>query len=83
MISLDIGALGSKWWYRDGLPYRVNGPAVITLAGKQCWYYDGKRHRTDGPALTYANGRVEYWINGNQVSEYEIMFLVNQVPIND
>ena len=32
------------------------------------WYQNGKFHRIDGPAIERADGSVEYWENGKQIS---------------
>lgn len=35
----------------------------------------GYRHRTNGPALIHTyDERYEYWLNGNEIDEYEFMF---------
>ena len=36
--------------------------------GPELWYRNGKYHREDGPAVIYANGNIEYWINGVQLT---------------
>ena len=75
MIELQISESGSKWWWVDSTLHRDNGPSIIKTSGYQAWYNYDKWHRTDGPARILDNGSVEYWINGNQVSEYELMFM--------
>lgn len=69
---------GTQAWYFNGTRHRTDGPAVLYPDGTQSWYYNDKRHRTDGPAVTHATGQVEYWVNGRQLSEYEMMFIINK-----
>ena len=38
MINLQIGAHGSKWWYRKTYLHRTNGPAVMWYDGYRLWY---------------------------------------------
>ena len=75
MVKLDIHYNGTKWWYRSDQRHRSNGPVIVRPDGFQCWFWDGQKHRTDGPAIKWPDGTLEYWINGKQVSEYEIMFI--------
>ena len=75
MINLDILTTGTKFWRLTGQLHRTNGPSIMWDDGYQAWHNYGKLHRTDGPAVTYSSGQVEYWINGKQLSEYEIMFM--------
>ena len=75
MIELRIRSIGVKWWIKDRLSHRVNGPAVVFLTGYRAWWYRGQLHRTDGPARILEDGQVEYWINDKHVTEYEVMFL--------
>lgn len=42
---------------------------------RKVWRKNGKIHRPDGPAVVNRDGTVEYWINGIELTEYEIMFL--------
>lgn len=77
MISLLIQIYGSKWWYKNDQIHRTNGPANIYSDGQQTWYLRHQRHRTSGPAVIYSDGTVEYWINGRELSDYELMFLHN------
>ena len=38
-----------------------------------------KLHKTTGPAVIKNNGDVEYWVNGNQISEIEFLELKKNV----
>ena len=42
MIRLEIGILGSRWWWRHGLIHRLNGPAYMDNTGYQDWLWEGK-----------------------------------------
>ena len=49
---------------------------VIQLYGHKRWYRNNnQRHRLNGPAAVYIDGSMEYWVNGKEVTEYEIMFI--------
>lgn len=58
---------GSKIWYENGLPHRLDAPAIDWADGGEEWYYGGALHRTEGPAVTFADGRKEWWANGVKV----------------
>ena len=76
MINILISEYGTKNYYQDDNRHRVIGPAVIYQNSQyRAWYKYGKWHRTDGPARILDNGLVEYWINGKELSEYELMFM--------
>ena len=75
MIELRIRQRGIKCWYKQGQYHRDTGPAITDVDGYKAWYNYGNRHRVNGPAIRRHNGSVEYWINGKQLSEYEIMFI--------
>lgn len=76
MIKLAITNMGSKWWHCNDRLHRINGPAIIRSNRSYAWYNHGKRHRLDGPAIIHkSDGHVEYWVNGNLITEYEHMFL--------
>ena len=51
---------------------------MITLKiykdGCTLWYRSIWLHRLNGPAVISKKGKVEYWIKGKPVTEYEIMF---------
>ena len=81
MIRLEIGSYGGKWWFLHNVHHRLNGPAINYRDGQKVWYVNGKCHRTTGPAVIFANGLVEYWVNGRQVTEYEHMFLNNELNV--
>jgi hypothetical protein len=49
-----------------GLPPEHSG--VVDWAGNKFHYFKGQLHRKRGPAIEYANGSVEFWLNGLRVS---------------
>lgn len=57
--------LGTKIWFQDGFPHRVDGPAIEQANGDKEWWIDGKCHKLDGPAIEYANGIKQWWIEGS------------------
>ena len=47
-----------------------DSPAEVHSNGKQVWYKNGLIHRDDGkPAVEYADGSVEFWINGSKIDK--------------
>lgn len=74
MITLKIYKDGCTLWYRSIWLHRLNGPAAIYSDGFTCWYKNGYKHRLNGPAVISKKGKVEYWIKGKPVTEYEMMF---------
>jgi hypothetical protein len=60
---------GTKFWYKEGLYHRLDGPAIEYPNGIKTWYKKGKRHRLDGPAYEDVNGTKEWWIEGKFYSE--------------
>lgn len=50
-------------YYINGLPHRVDGPAITYVDGRQEYYLNGKLHRLDGPAIIIKDLEVHY-ING-------------------
>lgn len=54
-------------WYLDGMYHRLDGPAYSDNTGFAAWWVHGRRHRTDGPALITGDGRVEYYINDEEI----------------
>jgi len=47
-------------WYKNGVPHREDGPAVIYSNGDEIWFKKGVLHRINGPALDFASGD-KYW----------------------
>lgn len=58
-------ANGAKFWYKDGVPHREDGPAVDFANGGKAWWKDGKRIREDGPAVESVRGDKE-WYRGDR-----------------
>lgn len=56
---------GTQRWFKDGVPHRVDGPAVYhPITGKSHYIQNGRPHREDGPA--YIDGECKRWfINGD------------------
>jgi hypothetical protein len=54
---------GSIVYRHNGVPHRLNGPAMILSDGTKMWFRDGKRHREDGPAIEYPDGSRHWYRN--------------------
>ena len=55
---------GVEEWYKDGMPHREDGPALIFPYGDECWMQKGANHRRKGPATIWAGGEEEWWYKG-------------------
>jgi hypothetical protein len=60
---------GTRYWYRNGLLHREDGPAVEWADGSREWWLHGELHRIDGPAIERADGTLEWWYDGEQQPE--------------
>ena len=78
--GLIIGIDGTKFWYKDDLLHKEDGPAVEYTNGAYSWYKEGKWHREDGPAVEYTNGdKLWYYEDENMKcsSQEEFVRLLN------
>ena len=83
--GLIITGIGNKFWYKDDLFHREDGPAFEGLTGEKEWYKNGSLHRIGGPALESRDGIKEWWVNGKKsrlegpavikINDYEYWFL--------
>jgi len=48
----------------NGIPHRLDGPAIMNEDGSEGWYINGLKHRFDGPAVTLADGSKYWYFNG-------------------
>jgi len=67
-----VGNLQTSPWYpsdkvykENGVPHRVDGPAIITAQG-EFWAKHGVRHRIGGPAVTYKWGD-KLWVQDGKL----------------
>ena len=56
---------GTKYWYKEGLWHREDGPAIAGIGGHKEWYKEGKCHRLDGPAVERQDGSKFWYKNDN------------------
>jgi hypothetical protein len=54
---------GCKFWHKNDMKHRLDGPAVIYENGEMHWYVNNERHRNDGPAVIGLGGFKSYWQN--------------------
>ena len=59
---------GTKYWYKNGLSHRVDGPAVEDSNRTKHWFINGLRHREDGPAIEWIDGYKQWWLNGKYIA---------------
>ncbi len=60
---------GNISYFLNGVPHRLNGPAVIHNNGATYWFKDGVMHREDGPAVEVPGYKKEWWVEGLFVKE--------------
>ena len=68
---------GLREWFENGERHNISGPAVF-----YCFVdtsYKLTFHTRLSSDLIFPDGKVEFWISGKQVTEYEFMFLTTQV----
>ena len=60
---------GNKFWYNDKGEFHREGdlPAVEFSNGTKYWVLNGCLHRENGPAVEHADGRCEWWVDGELV----------------
>ena len=58
----------SDCWCQDGKPVTKTDEHGTTR-----WYLNDKLHREDGPAAEYATGGKYWYLNGEEVTEEEVM----------
>lgn len=75
MYEIRKDSTGTKWYYKDGLLHREDGPAVLYADGSESWFMNGVLHRTGGPARDWVSGNEEWYQHGEpyQPSAHERM----------
>lgn len=58
-----------KIWQENGVPHRLDGPAVEWTNGGVEWYVHGLRHREDGPAIEHKGGYKVWFIRNHRHRE--------------
>jgi len=64
MSNPEIDKYGTKRWYVNGKPHRIDGPAVESFNGYKEWRVNGLYHRLDGPACEDVDGDKTWFVNG-------------------
>jgi hypothetical protein len=54
---------------------------VRVSADKTKWYLNGQLHREDGPAVEYTDGDKSWFLNGQRVTEAEVIKTVQQLTV--
>jgi len=64
MSTPQTDECGARRWYnRQDLLHRKDGPAVEYANGTCEWWVNGMLHRADGPAVESANGTRMWYLN--------------------
>ena len=74
---VKVNNYDDRFWYKDGVLHREDGPAVEYEDGDKAWYKNGIIHRDDGPALEYLEGIKKWYLNGEELSEEEFIKRTN------
>jgi len=65
--------------FTEGVIYNEEGPSIEYENGAVIYTdSEGKKHRTDGPAQIDPNGKVKYFVNGDEVSKAGLDHLVTR-----
>jgi hypothetical protein len=64
--GLIINEYGDKYWYKNNLLHRADGPAITYHNGAEYWFFEGKLHRVNGPAVIESNGS-QFWYYENKL----------------
>jgi|SRR5690606_16973430 len=99
MINVVECENGDKFWYKNGLLHREDGPAREYADGDKYWYLNGILHREYGPAIERLNYSKEWYknrerhredgpaieyANGNKLwYKNDILYKVNDHNINN
>lgn len=54
---------GNKYWHKNGMLHREDGPAIIIADGYKEWWINDRKHRVDGPAVIYPDGTEKWFFN--------------------
>lgn len=60
-IRVEIKLDGTRYWHKNGVLHRDDGPAEELPDGIMRWYQNGYCHRVDGPAITGPGGFKSWW----------------------
>jgi hypothetical protein len=66
---LVIDKYGIKYYYKDNLLHKEDGPAMEFANGDKCWYQNGLLHRENGPAVIWATGYKAWYKHGKRHRE--------------
>ncbi len=63
---------GKKYWYKEGMLHREDGPAVEHKSGHKQWWIEGKLHRENGPAIEWPNGDKRWYLQNQNFSKISL-----------
>jgi hypothetical protein len=68
---------GVEYYYKNGVPHRETGPAIVYSTGTEYWYTNGNLNRLEDAAVVCSDGHKEYWVNGinikaNNMQEFRL-----------
>lgn len=81
----EVTTSGTKYYYKDSIYHREDGPAVEYSYGAKHWYQNGLLHRIGGPAVEDKNQKY-FFIEGFEYTEDEyklLMFTVYNKKVNE
>jgi len=65
-----------KYWFKEGIIHREDGPAIEWVNGNKYWYKEGNCHRSDGPAIERLDKSKEWWVDGQLYLFIDIEVLI-------
>jgi hypothetical protein len=66
--GLEVDSHGNKWYWKDNLLHREDGPAVEYPDGYKAYIQNGLYHREDGPAIIQENGIKNWYLIGKIIN---------------
>jgi len=62
---------GTKYWLKNDLFHREDGPAIVYKNGSEEWYENGRYHRKNGPVIISNLGYKEWALDGVKIWKSE------------
>ncbi len=70
-MGLKIKKDGTRYWHKNGVKHREDGPAVEYADGSKEWFLNNELHRENGPAVENSNGYKAWYLEGVAYTEDE------------
>lgn len=68
--KMTIDEEGNEFWFNEkGYLHREDGPAIECRNGYKAYYKNDLRHRIEGASVEYIDGRKEWWVGGEYITD--------------